>query len=65
MPLPPPHPAVSPQPQSHRRCGRTHSHLIRDLDQIALELVDSKTFSTGVVYLTYRPVSERDNASEG
>jgi dihydrofolate reductase len=34
-------------------------------DQIALELVDSKTFSTGVVYLTYRPVSERDDASEG
>jgi dihydrofolate reductase len=30
-------------------------------DQIALELVDSKTFSTGVVYLTYRPVSERDD----
>ena len=24
-------------------------------DQIALELVDSRTFSTGVVYLTYRP----------
>jgi dihydrofolate reductase len=24
-------------------------------EQIALELVDSKTFSTGVVYLTYRP----------
>jgi len=24
-------------------------------DQIALELVASKTFSTGVVYLTYRP----------
>jgi dihydrofolate reductase len=34
-------------------------------DQIALELVDSRTFSTGVVYLTYRPVSERDDASEG
>jgi dihydrofolate reductase len=30
-------------------------------DQIALELVDSKTFSTGVVYLSYRPVSERDD----
>jgi dihydrofolate reductase len=28
--------------------------------QIALELADSRTFSTGVVYLTYRPVSERD-----
>ena len=26
-------------------------------DQIALELVDSKTFSTGVVYLAYRPAS--------
>ena len=30
-------------------------------ERIALELVDSKTFSTGVVYLTYRPVSERDD----
>ncbi len=30
-------------------------------DQIALELVDSKTFSTGVVYLTYRPASKRDD----
>ncbi len=29
-------------------------------ERIALELVDSRTFSTGVVYLTYRPVSERD-----
>ena len=29
--------------------------------QIALELVDSKTFSTGVVYLTYRPARERDD----
>jgi dihydrofolate reductase len=29
-------------------------------DQIALELVDWRTFSTGVAYLTYRPVSERD-----
>jgi dihydrofolate reductase len=26
-------------------------------ERIALELVDSKTFSTGVVYLTYRPAS--------
>jgi hypothetical protein len=26
--------------------------------QIALELVDSKTFATGVVYLIYRPASE-------
>ena len=24
-------------------------------DQVALELVDSRTFSTGVLYLTYRP----------
>jgi dihydrofolate reductase len=24
-------------------------------DQVALELVDSKTFATGVLYLTYRP----------
>ena len=30
-------------------------------EQIALELVDYRTFSTGVVYLTYRPVSERDD----
>ena len=29
-----------------------------DEEQIALELVDSKTFATGVVYLTYRPASE-------
>ena len=27
-------------------------------DRKALELVDSKTFSTGVVYLTYRPAGE-------
>jgi len=27
-------------------------------DRIALELVDSKTFSTGVVYLTYRPAGK-------
>ena len=27
-------------------------------DQIALELVESKTFATGVVYLVYRPVGE-------
>jgi dihydrofolate reductase len=30
-------------------------------EQIAFELVDSKTFSMGVIYLTYRPVSERDD----
>ena len=30
-------------------------------EQIALELVDYRTFSTGVVYLTYRPASERDD----
>jgi dihydrofolate reductase len=30
-------------------------------DRIALELVDSRTFSTGVVYLTYRPASEWDD----
>ncbi len=28
-------------------------------EQIALELVDSKTFSTGVVYLTYRPAEKK------
>jgi dihydrofolate reductase len=28
-------------------------------DQIALELVDSKTFSTGVVYLTYRSAEKK------
>jgi dihydrofolate reductase len=30
-----------------------------------LELVDSKTFSTGVLYLTYRPVSEQDHDDRG
>ena len=30
-----------------------------------LELVDSKTFSTGVIYLTYRPVSEQDHDDQG
>src|SRR3712207_1665759 len=30
-----------------------------------LELVDSKTFKTGVVYLTYRPVSEQDHDDQG
>ncbi len=30
-----------------------------------LELVDSKTFSTGVLYLTYRPVSEQDHDDQG
>jgi dihydrofolate reductase len=30
-------------------------------NRMALELVDSKTFSTGVLYLTYRPVSEQDD----
>jgi dihydrofolate reductase len=29
--------------------------LFEEGDRIALELVDSKAFSTGVVYLTYRP----------
>jgi dihydrofolate reductase len=28
-------------------------------DQIALELVDSRPFSTGVVYLTYRPAGKK------
>ncbi len=28
-------------------------------DQIALELVDSRTFSTGVAYLTYRPAKKK------
>lgn len=31
-------------------------------DRMGLELVDSRTFSTGVVYLTYRPAKERDDA---
>jgi dihydrofolate reductase len=30
-------------------------------DRVALELVDFRTFSTGVVYLTYRPVSAQDD----
>jgi dihydrofolate reductase len=29
-------------------------------DRQALELVDSRTFESGVVYLTYRPASEQD-----
>jgi dihydrofolate reductase len=29
------------------------------VDRTALELVDSRTFATGVVYLTYRPVGEQ------
>ena len=29
-------------------------------DQVALELADSRTFSSGTVYLTYRPASGRD-----
>jgi dihydrofolate reductase len=32
--------------------------LFEEGDRIALELVDSKTFSTGVVYLTYRPAGK-------
>jgi len=35
--------------------------LFEEGDRKALELVDSRTFSKGVVYLTYRPVSERDD----
>ncbi len=31
------------------------------LNQLPLELVESKTLSTGVVYLTYRPASGQDN----
>ncbi|HEV2067530.1 MAG TPA: dihydrofolate reductase family protein [Thermomicrobiales bacterium] len=31
------------------------------LDHMPLELVESRTFSTGVVYLTYRPASARDD----
>ncbi len=34
-------------------------------DRVALELVDSKIFSTGVIYLTYRPVSEQDDNDRG
>ena len=30
-----------------------------------LELVDSKTFETGVLYLTYRPVSEQAHDGQG
>ena len=32
--------------------------LFEEGDRIALELVDSKTFSTGVVYLTYSPAGK-------
>jgi dihydrofolate reductase len=28
-------------------------------DQVARQLVDSKTFSTGVLYLTYQPAQSR------
>jgi dihydrofolate reductase len=30
-------------------------------DRIALELVDFRTFSTGVIYLTYRPTGEQED----
>ncbi len=33
-------------------------------DQIALELVDSRTFPEGVVYLTYRPANRRDDKNQ-
>jgi hypothetical protein len=32
--------------------------LFEEGDRIAFELVDSKTFSTGVVYLTYGPAGK-------
>ena len=39
--------------------------LFEEGDRVALELVDSKTFSTGVVYLTYRPAGkEADRQTE-
>jgi dihydrofolate reductase len=34
-------------------------------DRKELELVDSKTFSTGVVYLTYRPTHSKTTRSSG
>ena len=34
-------------------------------DQIGLELVDSRTFSAGVAYLTYRPAGERNDDPKG
>jgi dihydrofolate reductase len=37
----------------------------KEADTKPLELVDSKTFSTGVIYLTYRPVSEQDYDDQG
>jgi dihydrofolate reductase len=37
----------------------------KEADTKPLELVDSKTFSTGVIYLTYRPVSEQDHDDQG
>jgi dihydrofolate reductase len=36
----------------------SRKRLFDGADQKALELVDSKTFSTGVLYLTYRPAAE-------
>jgi RibD C-terminal domain len=40
------------------RGGRREAPLRGGGDRIALELVDSSTFSTGVVYLTYRPAEK-------
>jgi len=40
-------------------------HLFGDgLAHLPLELVESKTFSTGVVYLIYRPASGQDNSEQ-
>jgi dihydrofolate reductase len=36
-----------------------------EADTKLLELVDSKTFKTGVLYLTYRPVSEQVHEDQG
>jgi hypothetical protein len=38
--------------------GRGKRLFEEGVDQIALELVDSKSFSTGIVYLTYRPAQD-------
>lgn len=41
-------------------------HLFEDEgDRIPLELMDSKTFSSGVLYLTYRPVNAQDHEDQG
>jgi hypothetical protein len=41
--------------QRRRMVGQALGVVVSRGDQQALKLVDSKTFSTGVLYLTYQP----------